>query len=296
MSRTPCVALTSLVLVTGCTERDDSRVRLATTPAIVEVGLAAALIERFQSDHPDLTIELLPAVEGAIEKGRRGQADVLLTHSPVEEARLVAEGRAIDRRVVMHSECVLLGPPEDPADVAGIIDIGEALRVIAATGMRYVSRAAEPGAARLDHAIWASIGVTPAPPWAIEAGPGIADALRLASAQRAYVLADLAGFLALAPTLDLEIVSQGDRRLIDTWAVLHIEDVQNPRAARVLADWLAGPDARAVIESFAKDPFGAPVFRGGAAPVGSAIVPRIRPRPASIRISIRAFRTWPVTA
>jgi tungstate transport system substrate-binding protein len=69
----------------------------------------------------------------AIELGRRGEADALLVHSPAAEARLVAEGGAGRRLLVMHNDFVLLGPPEDPAGVRGAAP-DEALRRIAAAG------------------------------------------------------------------------------------------------------------------------------------------------------------------
>jgi len=210
----------------------------------------------------------LPASEGAFETARKREADVLFTNSPTEEARLIAEEHALDRRPVMHSEFVLVGPPEDPADVAGISDIGDAFRAIAGAGMRFVESSGGLGATRPDQAIWASIGVTPAAPWAMSGEASPADGLRLASDQRAYLLVDLASFLAVAPTVDLEIVSQGDRRLVDAHAVLLVANASNARGARAFAEWLAGPAARSVIEEFALDPFGAPVFRAGPAPVG----------------------------
>jgi len=49
----------------------------------------------------------------AIELGRRGEADVLLVHSPAAEQKFVAEGATGRRRLVMHNNFVLVGPKSE---------------------------------------------------------------------------------------------------------------------------------------------------------------------------------------
>ncbi len=255
------------LLGAGCGERAPLTVRLAVAPDLAELGAAQALVEAFHATHPQVTVTLLPAGTDPFAQARNGEADVLLTDAPTEEARLVAEGIAAERVAVLHSEYVLLGPPEDPADVAGLQDIGEAFAAIAATGMRYVKRSVN-GVTRPDDGVWATLGVAPSAASRIDAGPGMAEALRLASEQRAYILSDLATFFRLAPSLELEIVSQGDARLVRPFAAVRITNAATERAARIFVEWLAGADARAAIESVATDPFGAPVLRAGAVPLG----------------------------
>ncbi len=53
----------------------------------------------------------------ALELGRRGDADVLLTHAPHAEKQFMDKGYGDQRRPVMHNEFVLVGPHTDPADV-----------------------------------------------------------------------------------------------------------------------------------------------------------------------------------
>ncbi len=46
----------------------------------------------------------------ALELGRRGDADILLTHSPAAELQFVADGFARERIPVFHNDFVLAGP------------------------------------------------------------------------------------------------------------------------------------------------------------------------------------------
>ena len=46
--------------------------------------------------------------------GERGEADVVLVHSPAAEEEMVAAGKGRNRRIVMHNDFVIVGPPGDP--------------------------------------------------------------------------------------------------------------------------------------------------------------------------------------
>jgi tungstate transport system substrate-binding protein len=136
--------------------------------------------------------------------------------------------------------------------------------------MNFVSRGDQSGTHRRERAIWATIGLEPEGPWYIEAGLGMGDALRVASERRGYILTDIATYLANRSGVDLEIVSQGDLQLINQYSVIRVANARNQEGAQAFAEWLLGADAAAIIEGLARDPFGAPVFHAGAAPVSSS--------------------------
>jgi tungstate transport system substrate-binding protein len=256
-------------------ERSSSTIVLATTTSIEDTGLLEQLLPAFQAAHPGMAVQATAVGTGqALELGRRGDADILIVHSPVEENRFVAEGHGIDRRPLMYNEFVLVGPPEDPADIAGLGDIGDAFRRIAEAGMNFVSRGDESGTHRRERSIWSAVAVTPTGPWYIEAGLGMADALRVASERRAYIFSDIATYLTNRNGIDLEIVSQGDPRLINQYSVLRISKARNERGALALAEWLTGAEAAIIIEGTASDPFGTPVFRAGSAPADAGVSAR----------------------
>ena len=263
----PCAVV---ACVASCGDRGNGSVVLATTTSVEDTGLLEQLIPAFQEAHPGIVVQATAVGTGqALELGRRGDADVLIVHSPVDENRFVAEGHGLDRRPLMYNEFVLLGPPEDPADIAGLSDIGEAFQRVAQEEMNFVSRGDDSGTHRRERSIWSAAGMAPEGPWYIEAGLGMGDALRVASERRAYILSDIATYLTNRAAIDLEIVSQGDPRLVNQYSVILVSRARNERGARAFIDWITGEQAAGIIEGIATGPFGSPVFHSGTAPVAA---------------------------
>src|SRR5688572_21240121 len=74
---------------------------LATTTSTQDSGLLDDLLPLFTAD-TGWVAKPIPVGSGqAIEMGRRGEADVLLVHSPAAEEELVAEGNTARRLLVM---------------------------------------------------------------------------------------------------------------------------------------------------------------------------------------------------
>src|SRR6478752_3728524 len=84
---------------------------LATTTSTQDTGLLDALVPRFERQS-GLKVKVIAVGTGqALELGRRGDADVLLVHSPAAEQQFMAEGHGVDRRPVFYNDFVLVGPP-----------------------------------------------------------------------------------------------------------------------------------------------------------------------------------------
>src|SRR5436305_12952901 len=77
--------------------------------------------------------------------GRRGDADVVLSHAPEAERALVDSGYFVRRRIVMHNEFLIVGPTSDPAGLRGLSDPVAAVRRIAERRALFVSRGDQSG-------------------------------------------------------------------------------------------------------------------------------------------------------
>ena len=255
------VARLSLALCVACSSggAGPDRVLLAATHTVEDSGLLEPLVAGFSAAHPEYVLQVSVSGTGqALAVARQGDADVLLTHSPQDERTFMEEGYGAARREVMESEFVLLGPSGDPAGVAGVRDVGEAFRRIAASGATFVSRGDESGTHRKEQSIWDELGVRPAAGAYIEAGVGMADALRIADQRRAYILSDRPTFLVLRESLDMAVVSEGDTRLLNPYAVIVVRDAFNPQGARAFMDWITGPEGQSLIRDY-----GGAAWRGG---------------------------------
>jgi tungstate transport system substrate-binding protein len=259
---------------------------LATTHTVEDTGLLEVLTAAFERSHPEVRLRVVVSGSGeALGLGRRGDADVLLTHAPEDEERFVAEGYGVERLPIMRNEFVLYGPASDPAGVRGVQDIAGAFRRIATAQVPFVSRGDDSGTHRREMAIWRDASTEPSGSWYLEAGLGQADALRLASERTAYMLADRGTYAVVQAGIALVPLSEGDARLENVYSVMQIVDAANPAGAAIVVAWLTGPEAAAVIRGLGADAAGRPLFEALRVSAAAAAAP-LAPQPARTAASL----------
>jgi tungstate transport system substrate-binding protein len=242
------VLLTGL---TGCARGEEARLTLVSTHTLEDSGLLDTLTAQFRRDHPDQKLRVVVVGSGeALALGRRGDADVLLTHAPDAELDFVRAGYGSERREVMFNDFLLVGPAGDPAGARRAPDAAAAFDSVRAHGARFVSRADDSGTHRMEQRIWAGTGSTARWPGFAEAGVGMADALRLAAQRGAYLLTDRATWTVLRDQLRLEVAHEGDPLLRNTYSVIRVVEARNRRGAAAFADWLTGADAARVMTGY----------------------------------------------
>jgi tungstate transport system substrate-binding protein len=259
------LAAAGVLLVCGGCGRRAQRLLLATTFTVEDSGLLDSLRAGFQSAYPDAGLEVVVASSGEVLTiGRRGDADVLLTHAPEAERSFVAAGYGVERRAVMHNEFIVAGPPSDPAHASAADGAVDAFRRIHAAAAPFISRADDSGTHRRELSIWKAAGISPSWSSYMEAGTGMADVLRIADQRRAYALADLATFLMLEDKLSLELLYRGDSLLRNDYSVIVVKAARNAKGAELFADWITGPSAQEMIGRYGRPRFARPLFIGDA--------------------------------
>lgn len=244
-------ALCLLVALAGAAcERPPAYLVLATTTSVGNSGLLDALLPAWQQSH---AVEIRPALAGS---GRSlgmladGEADVVISHAPVAEAEMLARHRPWRYAKIMFNDFVIAGPPADPAGVGGETTLEGALRRLTSSGAPFVSRGDQSGTHEREQWLWKAAGAPPGEAALLTSGAGMAVTLRQASDRRAYTLTDRATFDQLKSQLDLVIVSAGDPRLLNTYAVIIDPTRRRGAAARQFADWLADGGGRALIAQY----------------------------------------------
>jgi tungstate transport system substrate-binding protein len=236
---------------------------LATTTSTQDSGLLDDLLPVFTKDTGWKVKTLAVGSGQAIELGRRGEADVLLVHSPAAETKFMAEGKAGQRRLVMHNDFVIVGPGDDPAGIEGM-DSVDAMKKIAAARAVFVSRGDDSGTNAKEKDIWGRAGMTPRGDWYQSTGQGMGATLRVASEKAGYTLSDRATYLAQRDTLELQILSEGDPNLLNVYHVIEMTTKAGNRvqtdAGKAFADWIVSPATQQRIGEFGKAKFGQPLF------------------------------------
>ena len=259
-----------VLLAIGCSPSDKTKeaITLATTTSTIDSGLMDVLARTFQQQ---TGISLHCVVRGsgqALEMGRWGDIDVLLTHAPDAERHFIAEGHAEQRRAVMYNRFVLVGPASDSADISERGSIIGAFKQIARVGALFVSRGDESGTHMKEQAIWLACQVKPEGPWLLQAGAGMAQTLRIANEKRAYTLSDHGTFLAQRGELDLAVIYQGnplrEPLLANIYSVMVVNVAKHPHVrhdgAKRFSAFLLTPQVQEMIGRFGVDRFGEPLF------------------------------------
>lgn len=249
---------------------------LATTTSTEDSGLLDYLLARFTAE-TGVTVRVVAVGTGqALELGRRGDADVVLTHAAKAEMKFLDEGHGLNRTPVMFNQFVLVGPASDPAGANRTArhNISLALSLIEACRCTFLSRGDGSGTHIKELELWAVSGGHPIPgDWYKEAGQGMGATLRIADQLGAYTLADNGTFLTMADRLDLVIVVENEPRLVNQYSVMLVNPAKHPHVRFEdgcrFAEWLTSPKGQAVIASYTvagRTPFtpnGVPLRCGG---------------------------------
>lgn len=257
--------LAAAVLATSCQGGGDRDVILATTTSTVDSGLLDALAPVFERESGYHLKYVGVGSGAALAMAERGDADVVLAHAPEAERELVEKGIVVNRRLVMHNDFLLVGPPDDPAGVRRAGSAAAALRAVVSSGATFVSRGDNSGTHQLELRLWERSGLDPASiPKYVESGQGMGQTLQLASARRAYTLTDRGTFLALRDGLDLAPLFEGDPALLNVYHVMAVNPGRFPRVnaegARAWVEFLVSDEAQRIIGSFGVDRFGQALF------------------------------------
>lgn len=238
--------------------------RLATTTTTRDSGLMDVLVPAFE-ERTKIRVEMIVVGSGqALGLGRRGDVDVLLTHSPEAEKEFVAGGHADERRPVMFNDFVLVGPGNDPAKLRGLTAIADAFARLERSAAPFVSRGDESGTHQKEKEIWRRAGIEPRGDWYLRAGTGMAEVLRMADEKGAYTLTDRGTFLTQPGFRGLALLAEGDPVLRNEYAVLVVNPAKHPHvkheAARRFAAFLVSPGTRERIARYGVADYGQPLF------------------------------------
>jgi len=239
---------------------------LATTTSTQDSGLLDVLIPLFEKES-GYTVQAVAVGSGqAMEMGQQGNADVLLVHSPSAEKQFMTDGWGKDRDLVMHNDFIIVGPADDPAKIKGF-SATDAFKTIATTQGTFVARADKSGTSTKELGIWTKAELDPAtekPAWYIETGQGMGATLTIASEKAGYTLTDRATFLANKANLQLEILVEGDKSLLNVYHVITVNPDKWPKVnydgATAFLKFMTEASTQTTIGKFGVDEYGQQLF------------------------------------
>ncbi|GFO63757.1 substrate-binding domain-containing protein [Geomonas paludis] len=240
---------------------------LATTTSTQDSGLLDVLIPIFEKQTGYFVKTISVGSGQAMKMGEKGEADVLLVHSPDAEKKFMADGFGVNRKLVMHNDFIVLGPANDPAKIRGAKTAADAIKAIAKANALWLSRGDNSGTHAKEKGLFKAAGINPeGQKWFQQTGLGMGETLNVAAEKKGYLLADRGTYLALNKKahLGLEIMVQGEPKLLNIYHVIEVNPAKWPKVnnpgARAFADFMVSRKTQDIIATFGKKEFGSPLF------------------------------------
>ena len=238
---------------------------LATTTSTQDSGLLDILLPIFEKKTGYFVKTIAVGSGQAMAMGQKGEADVLLVHSPEAEKKFIAEGYGVNRRLIMHNDYIIVGPSEDLAKIKGTRSSSESFKKIASSKALFLSRGDNSGTHSKEKAIWKTTGINPeGEKWYQQTGLGMGQTLNVANEKKGYTLADRGTYLTLKKNLNLNILVEGDAILLNIYHVIEVNPAKwskvNVIGGKAFADFMVSREIQDIIKTFGIEKFGSLLF------------------------------------
>jgi len=238
---------------------------LATTTSTQDTGLLDKIIPVFEKQTGYFVKTIAVGSGQAMKMGEKGEADVMLVHSPDAEKKFIADGFGVNRHLVMHNDFILVGPPADPAKIKGVKSSADAMKMIARSESLFLSRGDNSGTHAKEKTLWKKAEIAPAgQKWYQETGLGMGQTLSVAAEKKGYTLADRGTYLSLKKNLGMDIMVEGDAALLNIYHVIEVNSAKWPKAnaqgAKAFANFMVSKSTQEIIKTFGVDKYGSPLF------------------------------------
>ena len=244
----------------GVAVAQDRFIIVQSTTSTQNSGLYEHILPMF-TDRTGIEVRVVAVGTGqAIRNAANGDGDVLLVHASAEEGKFVADGHGVARHDVMYNDFAIVGPPSDPAGIAGMTDAVAALTRIAEAEAPFASRGDDSGTHKAELGLWREAGVdvnAASGGWYRETGSGMGTTLNIGIGMGAYVLTDRATWSSFGNRRDHRIAVEGDSRLFNQYGIVLVNPDRHPNvkagAGRQFVDWILSEEGQAAIASYRVD-------------------------------------------
>ncbi|MCW4017339.1 MAG: substrate-binding domain-containing protein [Candidatus Bathyarchaeota archaeon] len=251
---------------------------VSSTTSLYETGVENDAIKpAFEAKYPWITLNFLAQGTGAaIQTAMRGDADMIMVHSPSQEAAFLENGYGVNRKIIAYNFFVIVGPEDDPAGIAGM-DPLQALTTIKDLGEQgqatWISRGDSSGTNSKEKSLWKAAGINwddirTETSWYLETGQGMTATLLVANEKGGYTLSDLATFLTNVNSgnIQMAVAVEASKDLINVYSVI-ADNPQNANltdthfdAEMLFIDWIVSDEGQQIFADFGTETFGKPLF------------------------------------
>jgi tungstate transport system substrate-binding protein len=248
---------------------------IATTTSLYDTGLLTYLQPKFESQYNTKLLITSQGTGKAIEIAKRGDADVLLVHSPAQELAFMKDGYGLNRRSFASNYFEIVGPANDPAGIANMTPENAFTTLItkgsnSTPNVYFVSRGDGSGTQTAEKNIWTKAGfnyttnVEKSGSWYVEAGQGMGATLQMANEKGAYTLTDEGTYLAYKSNLTLVPLVTRGTSLLNIYSVMAVYNDKQPvekiQMANNFINFLISSQTQADIGNYGVAQYGKSLF------------------------------------
>lgn len=235
----------------------DESIILQSTTSTANSGLYDYILPKFKGD-TGITVHVVAVGTGqAIKNAKNGDGDVLLVHAKSAEREFVMKGFGVKRSDVMYNDFIIVGPPNDPADVAGTSDAAAALKNIASSSSLFASRGDNSGTHKKEVLLWTKARLDPqlgSGDWYRETGSGMGATLNAAVGMGAYTMTDRATWISYKNKGDYKIHVEGAEVLFNQYGIILVNPLlhENVKATegQIFIDWILSEKGQTAIAEY----------------------------------------------
>ena len=254
---TACFVIFAAIFAERPANADNPFIILQSTTSTQNSGLYDYLLPYFTAKS-GIEVRVVAVGTGqALRNAEKCDGDILITHSKVDEVKFVKSGFGTKRSNLMYNDFVVLGPANDPANIASAKTVYDALQRIVASESRFASRGDNSGTHKAEKRLWKAANLiidSAANSWYLETGLGMGATLNFAVQTNAYTLSDRATWLSFANRASHKILFQGQPPLFNQYGVVPVSNSNCPNVRHEFAqqfnDWLVSADGQNIIASF----------------------------------------------
>ena len=228
---------------------------IQSTTSTANTGLLDILSEQF---FLKTGIEVRAVAVGtgtAIANAKKGDGDILIVHSKLDELKFIEEGFGVERFDLMYNDFIIIGPKNDPADIKNKKDIADVMKQLSNPKYKFISRDDNSDTHKKELLLWkiASLQV-PKDNSYIKTGSGMANTINVASEMQAYLLTDRGTWISFKNKNDLAILYERDKSLFNPYGVIAINPKKFPHVeyekSKQFINWLLKEEGKQIISNY----------------------------------------------
>lgn len=224
-----------------------------------ELGLLEQLALAFEKQVDSRMVWIKAGSGKSLEHLQNQYVDMVMVHAPAAEKQAVRDGWAENRTLIGSNEFYIVGPANDPANVAAAEDVADAYSRIAEFEARFFSRGDHSGTHKKEMAIWEKAGIVPDGDWYVTTGDFMMATLQRADQEQGYFMTDSSTWFAGRQDLEnLKVLFQGDRFIVNTYHALSQPPGVTEGAATAAAfiAFVASEEGQQIIRDYGRAEYG----------------------------------------